>query len=84
MDRNHRKSRRRNEGAVTNTIDKVALLDSRPDMHTSIMANYIRTKLSFEIVKSQLLCIRGLWRMRKPYVDVGEVEVVQHVAGFRE
>ena len=62
-------------------IDKVA---EKHDMHTSIVANYIRTKLSFEIVRSQVLCIRGSRTLRKAVVDVGDVEVVQHVAGIRE
>ena len=66
---------------LTTLIAKVA---EKQDMHSSIVANYIRTKLSFEIVKSQVLCIRGSRKMKKPFVDVGEVEVVQHVAGIRE
>jgi hypothetical protein len=62
----------------------IAKVAEKQDMHSSIVANYIRTKLSFEIVKSQVLCIRGSRKMKKPFVDVGEVEVVQHVAGIRE
>ena len=53
-------------------------------MHTSIVvAIYIHIKLSLEIVKSQVLCtiIMGLRKMKKSFVDVGEVEVVQYVAG---
>ena len=66
---------------LTTLITKVS---EKQDMHTSIVANYVRTKLSFEVVKSQVLCIRGSRKMKKPFVDVGEVEVVQHVAGIRE
>ena len=62
-------------------IDKVA---EKHDMHTSIVANYIRTKLSFEIVRSQVLCIRGSRTLRRSVVDVGDVELVQHVARIRE
>ena len=62
-------------------IDKVA---DKHDMEKSIAANHIRTKLSFEIIKSQVLCIRGSRSLRKSFVDVAEVEVVQHVAGIRE
>ena len=66
---------------LTMLISKVA---EKQDMHTSIVANYVRTKLSFEVVKSQVLCIRGSRKLKKPFVDVGVVEVVQHVAGIRE
>ena len=62
-------------------INKVA---EKHDMHMSVVANYIRTKLSFEIVRSQVLCIRGSRSLRRPNIDVSEVEVVQHVAGIRE
>ena len=62
-------------------IEKVA---EKHDMHTSIVANYIRTKLSFEIVRSQVLCIRGSRTLRKSVVDIADVELVQHVAGIRE
>ena len=66
---------------ISALIDKVA---EKHDVHTSIVANYIRTKLSFEIVKSQVLCIRGSRTLRKSVVDVADVELVQHVAGIRE
>ena len=62
-------------------INKVA---EKHDMHMSVVANYIRTKLSFEIVRSQVLCIRGSRSLKRPNIDVSEVEVVQHVAGIRE
>ena len=62
-------------------IEKVA---EKRDMHTSLVANYIRTKLSFEIVRSQVLCVRGSRTLKKSCLDIGEVEVVQHVAGIRQ
>ena len=62
-------------------IEKVA---EKHDMHTSLVANYIRTKLSFEIVRSQVLCVRGSRTLKKSCLDIGEVEVVQHVAGIRQ
>ena len=62
-------------------IEKVA---EKHDMHTSLVANYIRTKLSFEIVRSQILCIRGSRSLKKSCLDIGDVEVVQHAAGIRQ
>ena len=61
-------------------IEKVA---EKQDIHTSLVANYIRTKLSFEIVRSQILCVRGSRRLRKSCLDIEEVKVVQHAAGIR-
>ena len=43
---------RETNGFLTMLISKVA---EKQDMHTSIEANYVRAKLSFEIVKSQVL-----------------------------
>ena len=66
---------------LSTLTEKVA---EKRDMHTSLVANYIRTKLSFEIIRSQILCIRGSRTLKKSCVDIGEVEVVQHVAGIRQ
>ena len=62
-------------------IDKVA---DKHNMEKSIVANYIRTKLSFEIIRSQVLCIRGSRTLKKSVLEIADVEVVQHVAGIRE
>ena len=66
---------------ISMLIEKVA---EKQDIHTSLVANYIRTKLSFEIVRSQILCVRGSRRLRKSCLDIGDVEVVQHAAGIRQ
>ena len=66
---------------ISMLVQKVA---ERHDMDTSLVANYIRTKLSFEMVRSQILCIRGSRTLRKSCLDIGDVEVVQHVAGIRQ
>ena len=62
-------------------IDKVA---DKHNMEKSIVANYIRTKLSFEIIRSQVLCIRGSRTLKKSVLEIADVEVVQHLAGIRE
>ena len=66
---------------LSTLIDKVA---EKHDMHTSVVANYVRTKLSFEMIKSQVLCIRGSRSLRKAKVNIDEVEVVQAEAGIRQ
>ena len=61
---------------VSKLVEKMA---EKKDLEASQVANYIRTKLSFELVRSQVNCIRGsrsLWK--KPQIDTGEIELVQN------
>ena len=62
----------------------IVKLSEKRDVPNSIVANYVRTKLSFELVKSQVMCIRGSRKLVMPKVDVGEAEVVQCVGKIRE
>ena len=66
---------------ISNLIDKIS---EKHDMTRSVVANYIRTKLSFHLVRSQVMCIRGSRSMRIPKVDLGEVEYVQGLAEIRQ
>ena len=49
-----------------------------------VVANYIRTKVSFELVRSQVACIRGSRRLRKIRIDPGEMEMVTNTATINE
>ena len=62
----------------------VIKLSEKRDVPNSIVANYVRTKLSFELIKSQVMCIRGSRKLWSPKLDVGEAEVVQCVGRIRE
>ena len=62
----------------------VIKLSEKRDVPNSIMANYVRTKLSFELIKSQVMCIRDSRKLWSPKLDVGEAEVVQCVGRIRE
>ena len=48
-------------------------------VHTSVMTNWVRTKLSFELVRAALLCVRGTRvPSYKPVIaDINDVELVQ-------
>ena len=46
------------------------------DFQESIVANHIRTKLSFDLVRSQVMCLRGS-RRRKLEIDVNNIEIVE-------
>lgn len=65
---------------VLKLVEKVA---EKKGIEPSIVANYIRTKVSFELVKCQVNCIRGsrsLWD--KTVIDTGESEVVHNTASI--
>ena len=65
---------------ILTLIEKVA---EKNKTQTSIVANYVRTKLSFEIVRSQVLCIRGSRSIKKAIMDLSEVEIVQQLANIK-
>ena len=51
-------------------------LSTKLDLPTSVVANYVRTKISFELVRSQVMCLRGARTRKKLNVEVAEMEVV--------
>ena len=65
---------------ISNLINKVA---DKHDLNMSVVANYIRTKLSFHLVRAQVLCIRGSRTLRTPTINMGDVEVVQGLSEIR-
>ena len=60
---------------VSKLIEKVA---EKKDMMTSMVANYIRTKLSFELIRSQVMCVRGSRTLRGVEIDTAEIEVIHN------
>ena len=66
---------------LSTLIEKIS---EKQDTHKSMVANYVRTKLSFEIVRSQVLCIRGSRSLRKTNVDLAEIVVVQNTAEIQQ
>ena len=66
---------------ISALINKVA---DKHDLNISVVANYIRTKLSFHLVRSRVLCIRGSRTLRAPCINVGDVELfVQELSNIR-
>ena len=67
---------------VDNFIKSLASkLAQKQGIHNSLMTNWIRTKLSFELVRSALLCVRGtrVPSFKPVSVDVSEIELLQFV-----
>ena len=72
---------RETERLISHLVGKIA---EKKDVPSSTIANYIRAKLSFELVKAQVMCIRGSRKLWKPNVDVKEAEVVECIGVIRE
>ena len=65
---------------VSRLVEKVA---KKKDMEVSVVANYIRTKVSFELIRSQVACIRGSRSLKNISLDLDEVEVVDSASRIR-
>ena len=65
---------------ISNLTDNIS---EKFDMNRSTVANYIRTKLSFHLVRSQVLCVRGSRTIRVPKVDLAEVEYIQGLSEIK-
>ena len=66
---------------VSRLTEKIA---EKHDLCTSTVANYIRTKISFELVRSQVMCIRGARVKRQANIDINESQVVECLSRVRE
>ena len=66
---------------VSKLIEKMS---EKKDLERSVVANYLRSKVSFELIRSQVACIRGSRGLKKMNVDAGEIEVVNTLATIRE
>ena len=62
---------------ISKLIEKIAV---KHDLPTSTVANYVRTKISFELVRSQVMCLRGSRTRKKINVELKESEVVNCVS----
>ena len=59
-------------------------ISEKHDIPTSTVINYIRTKTSFELIRSQVMCIRGARVKRQANLDINECEVVDNRSKVRE
>ena len=66
---------------VSRLIEK---LSTKKDMEQSVVANYVRTKISFELIRSQVACIRGSRQLRKIHIDSGDMELISNNAAMPE
>ena len=62
----------------------ISKISERHDLQLSSVANYIRTKISFELVRSQIMCIRGSRRRRKIEIEAEEIQVVESISRVPE
>ena len=66
---------------VSKLVEKIA---DKQGTERSVVANYIRSKVSFELVRSQVECIRGSRSRKKMLLDAKEIEVVNRVSEIRD
>ena len=66
---------------VSKLIEK---LSEKKHIMQSKVANYVRTKVSFELIRSQVRCIRGSRSLKKVRIDTGEMEMVAEQMNIRE
>ena len=62
----------------------IELVSQKKDLEQSVVANYIRTKISFELVRSQIACIRGARSLKVMSMDVDDAEIVHSECVIRE
>ena len=62
---------------ISSMITKIS---EKHDLQQSTVANYIRTKISFELIRSQVMCIRGSRKRRKIEIEAQEIEVVESLS----
>ena len=72
---------RETERFVSRLGGKIA---EKKNMPNSTISNYIRTKISFVLVKSQVMCLRGARKLWQPQIDIHEAEVVECAGAIRE
>ena len=66
---------------LSKLVEKVS---EKKDLESSVVSNYIRTKISFELVRSQVACVRGSRSLRAMTIDVNEAEVVDTASVIRD
>ena len=66
---------------MSKLVEKIA---EKQDTERSVVANYVRSKVSFELVRSQVECIRGSRSRKRMQVDLKEIEVVNSIAEIRD
>ena len=66
---------------VSKLIEKIA---EKQDTEKSLVANYVRSKVSFELIRAQVACIRGSRSLKKIQLDVNDIEVVEEASQIRE
>ena len=65
---------------ISKLVEKIA---EKQGSEPSIVANYVRSKISFELIRSQIACIRGSRSLKKIHIDTDEAEVIENVTRIR-
>ena len=66
---------------MSKLVEKIA---EKQGTERSVVANYVRSKISFELVRSQVECIRGSRSKKGMTLDPKEMEVVNSATETKE
>ena len=65
---------------VNKVVEKIA---EKKNIERSIVASTIRRKVSFELVRSQVACIRGSRSLKTMFLDMNDAEIVENISDIR-
>ena len=66
---------------ISKLIDK---LSEKKGDEKSIVASYVRTKISFQLIRSQIACIRGSRNRKKINVDLEQMDIITEASKIAE
>ena len=65
-------------------LQKLAVkIADKYDFPLSVVSNHLRTKISFDLIRSQVMCLRGS-RRRKMNYQLENVEVAENASNIKE
>ena len=71
---------RESNSFVKKIVEKIA---EKKNIECSVVANTIRRKVSFELVRSQIACIRGSRSLKAMFLDMNDAEIVENISNIR-
>lgn len=66
---------------VSKLVEKVAV---KKGLEMSVVANTIRKKVSFELIRSQVACIRGSRSLRVVQIEMNDADLTHHMSHIRD
>ncbi len=65
---------------VSQLVEKIA---AKKNLEKSVVANTLRKKVSFELVRSQIACIRGSRSLKAIHIDMNDASITENVSTIK-